>query len=68
MLSNDKDKICSVVEGHGTYGANEDKLEIMGLLTEEELEYDTVCGYLTAEDVFERIKKHYNGGDGDAAD
>ena len=33
----------------------------MGLLTPDEEEYDSVLGYLTAEDVFERIRKHHNG-------
>lgn len=48
--------IISVIEGTGTYGAEDDKLEIMGGLTEE-AEHDTVTGWLTAEDVFNRIKK-----------
>lgn len=47
---------CSVIEGYGTYGHEQDLLEIMGLLTPEEEEHDSVCGYLTAENVFERIK------------
>ena len=48
----------SVIEGFGTYGAEQDRLEIMGGLTEEEKEegYE-VIGWLTAEEVFERIKK-----------
>ena len=48
----------SVIEGFGTYGREQDKLEIMGGLTEEEKEegYE-VIGWLTAEEVFERIKK-----------
>ena len=54
-----KDAVCSVVQGIYTYGGLENKLEIMGLLTEEEKEYDNVCGWLTAEDVFERIKAHW---------
>ena len=49
--------IISAIEGTGTYGAEEDKLEIMGGLTEEEEKHDTVEGWLTAENVFERIKK-----------
>ena len=52
---------CSVVQGYGTYGANQNLLEIMGLLTPEEAEQDSVCGCLTAENVFERIKTHYEG-------
>ena len=54
-----EDFICSVVFGHGTYGFTSGKLEIMGLLTPEEEKYDSVLGYLTAEDVFNRINKHY---------
>ena len=50
--------IVSAVEGFGTYGEQDDKLEIMGGLTEEEKEegYEVV-GWPTAEEVFERIKK-----------
>lgn len=32
----------------------------MGLLTEEESKYDSVVGYLTAQEVFNRIKNHYD--------
>ena len=49
--------IISVIEGFGTYGEQDDKLEIMGGLTEEEKEDCDVIGWLTAEEVFERIKK-----------
>lgn len=51
--------ICSVILHCGSYGREEGLLEIMGLLTDEELEYDTVAGSLTADDVFSRIKKHW---------
>lgn len=53
--------ICSVIEHDFSYGREKDKLEIQGLLTEQELEGigDTVLGYLTAEDVFARINKHF---------
>ena len=54
-------RICSVVQGYGTYGAEQNLLEIMGLLTPEEAEQDSVCGWLTADNVFERIKKHWEG-------
>ena len=50
---------CSVIEHEGYYGHSQDLLEIMGLLTEEESKYDSVVGYLSAENVFERIKNNY---------
>lgn len=55
------ERVCSVIQGYGTYGANQNLLEIMGLLTPEEGEQDIVCGWLTADNVFERIKKHWEG-------
>lgn len=51
--------IMDAIEHGGSYGNYEDKLEIMGLLTPEESEHDSVVGHLTAEEVFERIHKHY---------
>jgi hypothetical protein len=50
---------CSVIEHYGSYGHSVDLLEIMGLLTEEESQDDNVLGYLSADEVFQRIKKHY---------
>lgn len=50
---------CSVIEHYGSYGHSDDLLEIMGLLTEEESRDDDVLGYLSADEVFQRIKKHY---------
>ena len=39
---------------------DDDLLELAGrLLTEEELKQDSVVGGLTANDVFERISKHW---------
>lgn len=40
-----------------SYGGSEGLLEIMGLLTEEESECDSVVGYLDAENVLARILK-----------
>lgn len=57
----DGECICSVIEHFGSYGNEDDLLEIMGLLTDKEKEIDSVKGWLTAENVFERIKKHYCG-------
>lgn len=56
--------VCSVIEHSFSYGAGNDLLEIMGLLTEQEKAEDVcddsaVKGYLSAENVFERISKHY---------
>lgn len=56
---NGKEKVMDAVEHFGSYGNKEDRLEIMGLLTEEELENDDVLGFLTAKEVFERIEKHW---------
>ena len=51
--------VCSCIFGRGTYGSYEGLLEIMGLLTMEESEHGCVVGSLTAENVFERIRKHW---------
>ena len=50
---------CSVICHKYSYGGREGLLEIMGLLTEEEEEWDEVVGYLTADDVFARIYTDY---------
>ncbi len=50
---------CSIIFGRGTYGYEDGLLEIMGLLTPEEEEYDSVVGYLSAEEVFERINEDW---------
>ncbi len=51
--------ICSVIANG--YGSSEGLLEISGLMTREEMDrvHDTVLGHLTAEDVFARIRGHY---------
>ena len=54
-----KERVLSAVEFRGTYGAEQDLIEIMGLLTPGEFLMDSVKGYLTAENVFDRIKRHY---------
>lgn len=52
--------VCSVIANG--YGSSEGLLEISGLMTKEEMDrvHDTVLGHLTAEDVFARIKGHYD--------
>jgi len=54
-----KKRVCSVIQGTGTYGGDVGRLEIMGLLTEKEMALDRVCGWLTAEDVHGRIMAHF---------
>ena len=52
--------LCDSIENLGSYGNKEDKLEIMGGLTEEENKNDySVLGWLTAEEVFKRFKYCY---------
>ena len=53
-------RVMDAVENFGSWGNNDNLLEIMGLLTPEEAEHDIVVGYLTANDVFKRIKKHWD--------
>lgn len=58
-----KDKcVCSVIECQYSFGWKKDLLEIMGLMTQEEKRKtgDDVLGYLTAKNVFNRIKKHWD--------
>lgn len=52
--------VCSVVEFTGSYGAKMDRLEIKGLLNAEERKHDRVCGWLTAENVFDRIQRDWD--------
>ena len=51
--------VCSVIANG--YGSSEGFLEISGLMTREEMDrvHDTVLGHLNAEDLFARIKAHY---------
>lgn len=59
MYPNKENTICSVIEHDTSLGNLHDSLEIMGLLTKTELEYGIFCGSLMAEEVFNRIKEHY---------
>lgn len=54
--------ICSAIEFTGSYGAEENLIEIMGLVTPEE-DNDDVLGRLTAENVFNRIAQHWKSTD-----
>ena len=66
--------VCSIIENDFSDGHNNDRLEIMGLLTEDEKKEDPayirgrqaynekhcVRGWLTADDVFGRISTDWN--------
>lgn len=54
-----ENRVCSAIQTKWSYGHEVDLIEIMGLLTEEEREEDSVKGWLAAEEVFERIKNHW---------
>jgi hypothetical protein len=56
---NNDGRVADAIQHFGSYGNTENLLEIMGLLTPEEEEHDSVLGHLTAEDVFNRIIEHY---------
>lgn len=58
-LPPDDATVCSVIEHFGSYGHENDLLEIRGLTQND----GEVEGYLTAEDVFNRILKHHKGCD-----
>lgn len=60
---NSKECICSVIEHSFSYGNEKDLLEICGLMTKEEEQYDSVLGFLTAENVFKRIETNYLQGE-----
>lgn len=53
--------VCSALECRGSYGHEHDRIEISGLLTDDEKRRlrDTVMGDLTAEEVFARIHAHW---------
>ena len=48
------DAICQ----RGSYGFEQGLLEIYGSIVDEEKDGDSVCGWLTAEDVIKRIEEH----------
>lgn len=52
--------IMDAIQHFGSYGGDNNKLEIQGLLTDSKAEIDSVLGWLTAENVFNRIEKHYS--------
>lgn len=59
IYPNQEKFVCSVIEHENSYGSADDKLEIMGLLTPEEEDEDSVVGFLSAEEVFKRIENDW---------
>lgn len=55
---NEENKVCDVILHKISYGHEQGLLEIMGLVDEEKIG-DEVEGYLTADECFNRIKKHF---------
>ena len=51
--------VMDAIEHYGSFGHDNDTLEIMGLLTPEEEAIDSVLGHLSADEVFARIWFHY---------
>lgn len=54
-----REQVADVVQHRFSYGAEKDMLELQGLLKPQEKEYDDVAGYLSANEVFKRIKKDF---------
>lgn len=50
-----EDRVCDVISFYGSYGGAEGLLEIYGLSGTS----DGVEGWLTAEEIFNRINNHY---------
>lgn len=69
---NNDNRVADAIQHFGSYGNEENLIEIMGLLTPEEEDCDSVLGHLSAKDVFKRMNEHYanhssrKGGDSDA--
>ena len=51
--------VCDVICHEYSYGGKDGLLEIMGLVDEKKSGGDSVEGYLTADEVFERIAKYH---------
>lgn len=52
-------RVLSAIQGEGTFGGKSNLIEIMGLPRPEDKPLNGVVGWLTADNVYERISKHY---------
>lgn len=59
IVDKDNKQICDAIYHFGSYGYEQNLLEIMGALTQEENEDTAVLGYLNADEVFKRFKYCY---------
>lgn len=59
VIEKDGTELCDAIYGYGSCGYEKGLLDIMGGLTEEEIKYVEVLGYLTADEVFKRFKYCY---------
>lgn len=55
LLDDNGKKLADAIQHQFSYGNEDNLIEIQGGLTEEELDNDSVLGYLTAEEVFKRF-------------
>lgn len=60
IYPSEEKRVADAIQHYGSYGSSKNLLEIMGLLTAEEQKCDSVKGWLTADDVFNRMSKHYH--------
>lgn len=52
-------RVCIVNEHRISSGSREDRLALSGLLNKEERKFDIIVGYLTAENVADRIRRDW---------
>lgn len=52
-----RDMTCSIIEGPDTRGGDQNRLEIYGLFHGTDPDFDSLVGYLTAENVYNEIVK-----------
>jgi hypothetical protein len=60
LYPSEEARVLSAIEHRYSSGRYQDTIEIMGLLTAKERAHYLVKGYMTANEVFARIKAHYD--------
>ncbi|MBR4432323.1 MAG: hypothetical protein IKS76_03865 [Paludibacteraceae bacterium] len=59
VYTQDGERLFDAICHYGSYGYHNGLLEIMGTIVDEDSDSDSVVGYLTADDVIDRIIKTY---------